>query len=171
MKRKAVARRPISTTIRLDPGDLHGMTLQARSEWPRESCGIIVSRAPFGPKLPDRIIFSAANVIDELHREEPQRWPPPTEGYVLDPAPLRTALHWFRRGWVLGAVWHSHTNGAPNFSPKDQVLAHAARRHPLFRNTVYLVVGLPRRAAEPTITAWSWDGTLYVKRRVKTSGV
>lgn len=153
----------------LDPSDARSLVAQARAEWPREACGLIVSQGPLGAAPAPRIIFPSTNVIDELHREHPERFPPPTEGYVMDPRILRTAQHWLRRGWRLGAIYHSHSNGVAGLSAGDRTRALGPDARPFFPEAIYLVIGLARRHEVPTLTAWAWGRGGFMERKVSLS--
>ncbi len=95
----------------------------ARSEAPRECCGVLLAH----PDAPDH-----ATRVLRSENTEPDC---PEHGYVLDPATHLEAVELeIADGAVIAAYYHSHPDGPARPSQTDRELA--------IPNTLYVIVGM-----------------------------
>lgn len=117
---------------------------------PLEACGVL-SGPRATPHLVDRF-HPLPNVIDRLHREDPQRYPRTgKDAYVIDPQALmhlERALRTEER--ELRVYMHTHVDVGPYFSEEDIARATWAGE-PLIPGAVYLVCGVRADRADGAI--------------------
>ncbi|HET6551344.1 MAG TPA: M67 family metallopeptidase [Solirubrobacter sp.] len=113
----------------------------ARSEAPKECCGLIASRD--GEAV---VVHRARNAANSALR------------YVMDPMEqyrLQESIE--AAGHDLGAIYHSHTRSDPVPSETDINLAKLGDSdEPAFPDTLYLIVGV--KGSEPDVRLWSIVG-------------
>lgn len=127
--------------MRIHGDVLGGVFDHARTQWPRECCGILLADA--GDHGVVRRALPARNADPDC----------PEQGYVVDPETHVAAIELERAGEarVVG-YYHSHPHGGAIPSRRDAELAaeHAS----------YLIVGLQGGGCEAA--TWRWAGTSFV---------
>lgn len=131
--------------FRLAKEHLELISRLAKLDYPREVCGLLLSRAG------STTIHVAKNVAQE-----------PERSFAVDTESMRHAARMLQSDWRLDAIWHSHTNGLLELSPGDRDGAMLAGRA-LYPNVVYIVVALVQNPANDkefftSATAWAWLG-------------
>ncbi|NDJ60985.1 MAG: M67 family metallopeptidase [Chloroflexi bacterium] len=117
--------------IALTETQAQAMIEHARTESPREACGLIAGRRGQATQ-----IVQIANIAAN-----------PQHQYYMDEAALGKALVGFeRQGVALLGIYHSHPNGDPIPSPTDI-------RHAAYPGTPYLIIGL-KQPHTPQMAAW-----------------
>ena len=126
-----------------DEGFLPHIHEQARSEYPRECCGLIISGESGLELVPCK------NLQDEMRERDPERFPRTSAtGYYIDPKVIMDHASQLR------CVYHSHPDHGAYFSDEDQMAA-APFGEPSFANTHYLVVSIiAGDIAENNLYAW-----------------
>jgi proteasome lid subunit RPN8/RPN11 len=91
----------------------------AEREYPRECCGMILSRNQNSFQF-TRLVF-CRNVQDRCHEEEPKRFPETSEkAYWVDPRQLLLLQKEMRcQGEKVSIIYHSHIDGPALFSTED----------------------------------------------------
>ena len=127
-----------------------------RETYPREACGLLS-----GPAASPRAVSAAhpiANILDELHRSDPGRYPRSArKGYVLDPLGYLKVERALRAsGHRVKAVYHTHIDAGAYFSAEDR--KHALwDGKPVFPGAFFLVCGIRNGEPDGAVIAW-FDG-------------
>ena len=133
--------------------------------YPGEACGLLV-----GPEGGDiRVAIETANVIDELHAEDPEQFPRTSRtGYVVDPsAQYRIMKEADAAGEAIRGIYHSHADTGAYFSDEDKAQALPFGQ-PAFPDAVYIVADVQdgeARGAKAYV--WSPDAKDFVEEPIE----
>ena len=132
------------------PEELEAMKEQAIAEYPREACGVILTRDA------ERRLLRCRNDQDELHRRDPERYPRDarTAYHIADTDRLEM-LRLEDQGFAPLVIYHSHVDAGAYFSETD-VRQAMLQGEPMYPDATYLVVSVVGRRVED-VAAFRWD--------------
>lgn len=123
----------------------------AREVYPEECCGLIVERGGLEQAVP------ASNLQNELHREDPVRFPRTAAvAYTMGPEAAPALIGAERGELRLLAVYHSHPDREAYFSAEDRKHACDARGEPIYPQAAQIVVSV-RNGEVRAMKAFRWD--------------
>jgi len=137
--------------ITLKPEILSEICDHAKSEFPNECCGIILSNEA------QDFVRKCRNIQNELHQEDPDTYPRDARtAYVIHPDDL-IAVHKEAntQQWQIKAFYHSHPNHEAYFSEKDKADA-TVWGEPAYPGATYLVISV-YDADIRAVKAFAWD--------------
>jgi proteasome lid subunit RPN8/RPN11 len=138
--------------VRIDEATLAELRTHALETYPDECCGAVVTDADGR-----REVIRMRNVQDEMHAQDPDRFPRPARtAYYPDSADLKAALDRAESpGHVLTAFYHSHPDHDAYFSEEDvaQATPFGEPSYPRAAQIVISVYGTEVRA----VKAFSWS--------------
>ena len=146
--------------LTLQPETLSQIFDHAKSEFPYECCGAILSDGT------QEFVWECKNIQNELHQEDPDTYPRDARtAYVMHPDDL-IAVHkeTDTQQRQIKAFYHSHPNHDAYFSEKDKADA-MVWDEPAYPGATYLVIsvyGTEIRA----VKAFAWNETVedFVER-------
>ena len=149
--------------ITLKPDTLSEIFDHAKSEFPDECCGVVLSDGT------QEFVKRCRNIQNELHQEDPDTYPRDARtAYVMHPDDL-IAVHkeTDTQQRQIKAFYHSHPNHDAYFSEKDKADA-MVWDEPAYPGATYLVIsvyGTEIRA----VKAFAWDETVkdFVERPLR----
>ena len=122
----------------------------AVSEYPSESCGVIVARRG------ERRLIRCRNVQDDLHRRDPERYPRDARtAYYIDPSDLLKIGRLEGDGFGVAVIYHSHIDAGAYFSETDRKQALVGGE-PAYPDATYIVTSVVGGRAD-AIAAFRWD--------------
>lgn len=122
----------------------------AVTEYPRESCGVILARPG------DRRLIRCRNVQDDLHRRDPERYPRDARtAYYIDPADLLRIGRLEGEGFGVAVIYHSHVDAGAYFSETDRRQALVAGE-PAYPDAIYIVTSVVEGRAD-AVAAFRWQ--------------
>ena len=129
--------------------ELRAVAAQAVTEYPRESCGVILTRGA------ERRLVSCRNVQDDLHGRDPVRYPRDARtAYYIDPADLLRIGRLEGEGFAVAVIYHSHIDAGAYFSATDKQNA-LMNGEPAYPDATYVVVSvMGGKVAEARAFAW-----------------
>lgn len=134
------------------PDELRQIRDQAVSQYPRESCGVIVAR------VGERRLVACRNVQDDLHRRDPERYPRDARtAYYIDPADLLKIGRLESDGFGVAVIYHSHVDAGAYFSETDRRQALVGGE-PAYPEATYVVTSVMEGRAD-AIAAFRWDAS------------
>ena len=137
--------------ITLQPGTLNQICEHAKSEFPDECCGAILSDGV------QESVWKFRNIQNELHQEDPETYPRDARtAYVIHPDDLFKVTK-ASETQQIKAFYHSHPNHAAYFSEKDKADA-TLWDEPTYPGTIYLVISV-YGAEVRAVKAFAWDET------------
>jgi adenylyltransferase/sulfurtransferase len=123
----------------------------ARSTYPAECCGIILSDAGDMPR------FVAIPNIAGTDAAKGNSTRTGRDGYVMEPHALLTALEQAERGGgTLAVIVHSHPDVGAYFSNEDREMALGGGAEPLWPGVQYLVISC-RHSGVDDARLFTWD--------------
>jgi len=130
---------------------LREIAVHARSTYPAECCGIVIS-----DRAGAQTFVSIANIAGTAQgRETSTRTG--RDGYVMDPKALLAALSKAEEaGGALRVIVHSHPDVGAYFSKEDRDMALGGGDSPLWPGVDYLVVSC-RASGVDDARLYSWD--------------
>lgn len=107
--------------------------------YPNEACGLLVGE----PQGAITEVHPLPNVLDELHAEDPERYPRTArQGYVIDPSEqFRVIRAAEDAGQAIRGIFHSHADVGAYFSDEDKAQA-LPFGEPAFPGAVYIVLDI-----------------------------
>ncbi len=130
--------------------ELDTLRRQAVEEYPRESCGVILTRGD------ERRLVRCRNVQDALHAKDPAHHPRDARtAYYIDPKDLLRIGDLERQGFGVAVIYHSHVEAGAYFSETDRQQALMGGT-PSYPDTTYLVTSVVGGAAA-AVGAFRWD--------------
>ena len=130
--------------------ELKAIREQAVREYPKESCGVVLTRDT------ERRLFPCRNVQDELHARDPERHPRQSRmAYYIDPTDLLRIGKLEAEGFGVSVIYHSHIDAGAYFSDTDKRNALMGDE-PAYPGVTYLVTAVMTGRAEAT-GAFRWD--------------
>lgn len=136
----------------LTPDELREVRDHAVSEYPSESCGVILVRRG------ERRLIRCRNLQDDLHRRDPERYPRDARtAYYIDPADLLKIGRLEGDGFGVAVIYHSHIDAGAYFSETDrkQALVGGEPAYPEATYVVTSVVG----GRPDAIAAFRWEAS------------
>ena len=134
------------------PDELRQIRDHAVSEYPGESCGVIVARTS------ERRLIRCRNVQDDLHRRDPDRYPRDARtAYYIDPADLLKIGRLEGDGFGVAVIYHSHVDAGAYFSETDRKQALVGGE-PAYPDATYVVTSVVGGRAD-AVAAFRWDPT------------
>jgi len=127
----------------------------ALSAYPSECCGIITGKKENPLSLENA--FPCRNLQDEMHAEEPQKFPRTSKtAYFLDPKDLFNIEKVARtKGEIVRIIYHSHVDVGSYFSEEDKKQA-TFESGPLMPDVNYLVVDVVKDSVRGA-KLFGWD--------------
>ena len=136
----------------LTEDELRAVAAQAVTEYPRESCGVILTRGG------ERRVVPCRNVQDDLHGRDPVRYPRDARtAYYIDPADLLRIGRLEGEGFAVAVIYHSHIDAGAYFSETDRRQALVAGE-PAYPDAVYVVTSVVSGRVD-AVAAFRWEGT------------
>lgn len=132
--------------------ELRQIAEHASADWPREACGFVLHRGERS------VVARARNIMDALHEKAPAKYPrPATHAYAVDPESMAALALRLRDGWVLHAIYHSHTqHEGANFSDDDVRWALHGQPAPRYPEAAQVVISVGD-FGPTTARAFRWD--------------
>ncbi|MBI2491409.1 MAG: Mov34/MPN/PAD-1 family protein [Candidatus Rokubacteria bacterium] len=116
--------------------ELDAVRRQAVEEYPRESCGVVVTRGSV------RRLLRCRNVQDQLHARDPLRHPRDARtAYYIDPQDLLLMGRLESEGFAVAVIYHSHVDAGAYFSPTDRQQAMLGGE-PMYPKATYVVTSV-----------------------------
>jgi proteasome lid subunit RPN8/RPN11 len=137
--------------IELPESILREIAAHARSTYPAECCGIVISGREGKPRfVPIANIAGTAEARGTSRRTG-------RDGYVMDPKALLEALSLAEEeGGSLRVIVHSHPDVGAYFSKEDRDMALGGGNDPLWPGVDYLVVSCRENGVDGA-RLYSWD--------------
>jgi [CysO sulfur-carrier protein]-S-L-cysteine hydrolase len=137
--------------LRLSQSIIEEISQHARSTFPEECCGIIVSNG-----TTDRAL-RLKNLQNARHAEDPEKYPrDATIAYSLDELEFESmCLESSKLGFALKAFYHSHPNHDAYFSGEDRAGA-TPFGEPTYPEAAQIVISVYERSIK-TIKAFKWS--------------
>lgn len=130
--------------------ELETIREHAARDYPRESCGIILTRGA------ERRLMACRNVQDELHARDPERHSRDARtAYYIDPSDLLRIGRLEAEGFGVSVIYHSHVDAGAYFSETDKRNALLGGE-PSYPGVVYLVTSVMQGELDAT-AAFQWD--------------
>jgi proteasome lid subunit RPN8/RPN11 len=134
------------------PDELRQIRDHAVSQYPRESCGVIVARSG------ERRLVACRNVQDELHRRDPERYPRDARtAYYIDPSDLLKIGRLEGDGFGVAVIYHSHVDAGAYFSETDRRQALVGGE-PAYPEATYVVTSVVEGRVD-AVAAFRWDAS------------
>lgn len=134
----------------LTPAEAERIQAQAVSEYPAESCGVVVTRGE------ERRLLPCRNVQNELHARDPERYPRDARtAYYIDPADLLRIGRLEGEGFSVAVIYHSHVDAGAYFSDTDRRNAMLGDE-PCYPAATYVVTSVMNGRVEG-MAAFRWD--------------
>jgi [CysO sulfur-carrier protein]-S-L-cysteine hydrolase len=128
------------------PDELAEIRRHAEADYPRECCGVVLTRGT------ERLLLRCENDQDALHAQDPRAH----RRDALSAYHIKEALQIYRRceaeGFQVGVIYHSHCNAGAYFSETDKRSA-LFQGEPAFRDAAYVVVSV---MSECRLPRWLW---------------
>lgn len=138
--------------ITLQPETLNVICEHAKSEFPDECCGAILSDGV------QESVWKCRNIQNELHQEDPDTYPRDARtAYVIHPDDLFKVTK-ASQTQQIKAFYHSHPNHEAYFSEKDKADA-TLWDEPTYPGTTYLVISVYGTEVR-AVKAFAWDETI-----------
>ena len=130
--------------------ELRAVAAQAVAEYPRESCGVVLTRGE------ERRLVRCRNVQDELHARDPLRHPRDSRtAYYIDPADLLRIGRLEGDGFAVAIIYHSHIDAGAYFSETDRRQALVAGE-PAYPDATYVVASVVSGRVD-AVAAFRWE--------------
>ena len=137
--------------LTLQPETLSQIFDHAKSEFPDECCGAILSDGS------QEFVWECRNIQNKLHQEDPGRYPRDARtAYVIHPDDLFKVTK-ASETQDIKAFYHSHPNHEAYFSEKDKADA-MMWDEPTYPGTTYLVISVYGSEIR-AVKAFAWDET------------
>ena len=137
--------------LTLKPETLSQIFDHAKSEFPYECCGAILSDST------QEFVWKCRNIQNELHQEDPDTYPRDARtAYVIHPDDLFKVTQ-ASETQDIKAFYHSHPNHEAYFSDKDKADA-IMWDEPTYPGTTYLVISVYGSEIR-AVKAFAWDAT------------
>jgi len=134
----------------LSPDELRAIGTQAVTEYPRESCGVVVTRGQ------ERRLIPCRNIQDQLHERDPERHPRDARtAYYIDPGDLLKIGRLEGEGFGVAVIYHSHVDAGAYFSETDKRQALVAGE-PAYPDATYVVTSVVGGRVD-AIGAFRWS--------------
>ncbi|WP_342394534.1 M67 family metallopeptidase [Myxococcus fulvus] len=131
------------------PGPVRTQVLRhLEASYPLEGCGVILASSSAARVLPLRNVSPRPSVA---YAFEPHEW-------------LKVCIEAESRGERITAVFHSHVDSPPTFSPEDRAWAVPAG-HPLLPGVSYLIASV-HRGCVTCVCEYEWSGGEFRTRQV-----
>jgi [CysO sulfur-carrier protein]-S-L-cysteine hydrolase len=155
----------MSRQLPLLPPSLSEVIADVEAGYPREACGLLLSRQG------DWRVRPMTNAYDRYHNLDPLRFPRTARtAYLFDPKEwLQVSREADERGEHIACVYHSHIDAGAYFSAEDRAMA-APDGDPVLPGTAYLVLAVDRGKATAAKLFW-WgeqefhEATVHLERR------
>ena len=137
--------------------ELEAVQRQAVEEYPRESCGVVVTRGSV------RRLLRCRNVQDQLHARDPVRHPRDARtAYYIDPQDLLLIGRLESEGFAVAVIYHSHVDAQERgggtgayFSETDRQQALLGGQ-PMYPKATYVVTSVVGGRIE-ALAAFRWS--------------
>lgn len=151
----------------LTPKEYDAITRQALEEYPREACGVVMSRAGW------RRLLRCRNIQDELHAKDATRHPRDARtAYSIDPQDLLLVGRLESEGFEVAVIYHSHADARERgggtgayFSETDKQRAMLGGE-PMYPQATYVVVSVVAGQLE-AVAGFRWNPRLADFERVE----
>ena len=135
----------------LTPEERERIGAHAETEYPAESCGVILARAG------QRQLLACRNVQNELHARDPERHPRDARtAYYIDPTDLLRIGRLEGEGYTVAVIYHSHVDAGAYFSETDRRNALLGGE-PSYPDATYVVTSVMNGRVD-AMAAFRWDG-------------
>ena len=137
--------------LTLQPETLNEIYAHAKSEFPDECCGAILSDGT------QEFVWKCRNIQNQLHQKDPNTYPRDARtAYVIHPDDL-IAIHkeTSAQNRQIKVFYHSHPNHAAYFSEKDKADA-MMWDEPAYPGATYLVISV-YDAEVRAVKAFGWN--------------
>lgn len=146
----------MTNMLTLQPKTLEQIYAHARSEFPEECCGVILSSEDG-----QEFVRQCRNIQNERHQQEPHNYPRDARtAYLMHPADL-VAVHKEAETQhrPIKAFYHSHPNHNAYFSEKDKADAFLKEWNmPAYPGAAYVVISVYGTEIRD-VKAFAWDET------------
>jgi len=130
--------------------ELDAVQRHAVEDYPRESCGVIVTRGA------ERRLVRCRNVQDDLHARDPERYPRDARtAYYIDPQDLLRIGRLEGEGYAVAVIYHSHVDAGAYFSETDRRQALVGDE-PAYPGATYVVTSAVQGRVA-AMAAFQWD--------------
>ena len=134
----------------LTPEERELLAVQAATEYPFESCGVILARDGA------RRLLACRNVQNELHARDPEGHPRDARtAYYIDPADLLRIGRLEGEGFTVAVIYHSHVDTGAYFSETDRRNALLGGE-PSYPDSTYVVTSVMSGRVD-AMAAFRWD--------------
>jgi proteasome lid subunit RPN8/RPN11 len=134
----------------LMPDERARIAAQTETEYPFETCGVILARDG------ERRLLPCRNVQNELHARDPERFPRDARtAYYIDPADLLRIGRLEGEGYTVAVIYHSHVDAGAYFSETDRRNALLGGE-PSYPDSAYVVTSVVAGHVE-AMAAYRWD--------------
>ncbi len=142
------------------------MILRAEKEYPNEACGIVI-----GPKGIQKAIgvFPIRNIQDELHAQDPQRYPRPAKtAYQMDPQEVKIVeKEAASKDFEIKLFYHSHPDHGVYFSEEDKAIA-CPWGEPSFPDVGHVVISVEKgKAVAASEFFWNPEKKDFEERKLR----
>ncbi len=125
--------------------------------YPREACGVVLTRAG------RRRLLRCHNIQDQLHAQDPARYPRDARtAYFIDPQDLLRIAQLEGEGFAIAVIYHSHADAQERgggtgayFSPTDRQQALLGGE-PMYPQATYAVVSVVAGRVEG-LAGFRWE--------------
>jgi proteasome lid subunit RPN8/RPN11 len=137
--------------LKLSPGSIDAISIQAEKEYPSECCGIVTGQGA------NQRVHECVNRQDELHARDPEQHPRTSrEAYDMDRGEMeRIFADAASLGEQVLAFYHSHIDCDAYFSDMDKAV-QTVFGEPEFPDAVHVVVSV-RKGTIHEIKGYYWD--------------
>lgn len=149
-------------TFTLSGSSLAAIDAHAREAYPEECCGMIFERGG------REEILRATNVQNELHAQDPDRFPrTAATGYTMGPEAAPILIGSERGELRLLAIYHSHPEREAYFSQEDRRQALGAWDEPIYPQAGYIVMSVRNREVRATkVFVWDAAARDYIEAQI-----
>ena len=150
-----------------NPEELGEIRRQAEVEYPRECCGVILTRG-----ASERLLIRFQNTQDALHESDPVKYPRDSrQAYSIDSG------EWWRQvckredaGYRVAVIYHSHIDVDAYFSETDKFNALLGGDQPGYPDATYVVVSVVEgRVAGVGAFGWSAEKRDFLQVELEAS--
>jgi proteasome lid subunit RPN8/RPN11 len=134
----------------LTPAERAAVERQAVEEYPNEACGVVLARAG------ERRLLRCRNAQNELHAQDPQRYPRDARSaYHIADQDRLAMVRLEQQGFAPVVIYHSHVDAGAYFSETDKRQALIADE-PIYPDAIYVVLSVVRGRVK-AMGAFRWD--------------
>ncbi len=155
----------LATTVALKRSSLEAIHAHARSTYPEECCGLIIECDGIEQ------VVQASNMQNELHAEDPERFPRSAAvAFTMGPEAAPALIACERGELRLLAIYHSHPQCGAYFSAEDRRNACGAKGDPIYPQAAQIVMSVREGVIEATKAfVWNAESRDFVEAEICAS--